>query len=117
MTELGRCSWCDRAVDRGDGWRLHELPGARRAAFCRLEHVVPWWIQGAHWDAVPPGEEHELWSDEAGGDGSTSCTRCGEPLGDVTVTLVRHRGEHRIPDVFCSVEHMADWAKAGGRWQ
>ena len=55
MTDHERCSWCDRAVDREDGWRLHELPGARRAAFCRLEHVVPWSIQGAHWEAVAPG--------------------------------------------------------------
>ena len=46
-----------------------------------------------------------------------SCAHCGEPLGDVTVTLVRHRGEHRIADSFCSVGHMADWAKAGGRWR
>ncbi len=114
MTDLERCSWCDSAVERDDGWRLHELPGARRAAFCRLEHVVPWWIQGAHWDAVAPGPDGE-WDDEPGVPGS--CAHCGEPLGDVTVTLVRHRGEHRIADSFCSVEHMADWAKAGGRWR
>ena len=31
--------------------------------------------------------------------------------------LVRHRGEHRIADGFCSVDHMADWAKSGGRWR
>jgi len=30
--------------------------------------------------------------------------------------LVRRRGEHRIGDAFCSVEHLGDWAKAGGRW-
>jgi hypothetical protein len=104
-----RCSWCDRAIEREDGWRLHELPGARRAAFCRLEHVVPWEIQGPHWEAVPPGEEPE----PAAG---ASCAHCGEAIGDVSLTLVRHRGEHRIPDVFCSVGHLADWAKAGGRW-
>jgi hypothetical protein len=33
------------------------------------------------------------------------------------VLLVRHRGEHRVADDFCSVEHMGEWAKAGGRWQ
>ncbi|MBN1531006.1 MAG: hypothetical protein JW895_18230 [Thermoleophilaceae bacterium] len=105
------CSWCDRAIERGDGWRLHELPGARRAAFCRLEHVVPWEIQGAHWEAVPPGEEEP----EASGD--ITCAHCGEPLGDVTLRLVRHRGKHRIPDSFCSIGHLAAWAKAGGRWR
>jgi hypothetical protein len=106
------CSWCGRALDLEDGWRLHELPGARRAAFCRLEHVVPWEIQGAHWEAVPPGEAEP----EAAG-GSGACAHCGEPLGDVTLTLVRHRGEHRIPDVFCSAAHLAAWARAGGRYR
>ena len=37
--------------------------------------------------------------------------------GDVHVLLVRHRGENRIPDDFCSVDHLLEWAKAGGRWQ
>ncbi|MGH2782227.1 MAG: hypothetical protein ACRDLA_12655, partial [Thermoleophilaceae bacterium] len=45
------CSWCGDAIEREDGWRLQEVPGERRAAFCRLEHVVPWSIQGAHWEA------------------------------------------------------------------
>jgi hypothetical protein len=35
----------------------------------------------------------------------------------VHVLLVRHRGDHRVADDFCSTEHMAEWAKAGGRWQ
>jgi hypothetical protein len=101
------CSWCGTPVEPNDGWRLREHPGARRAVFCRLEHVVPWTIQGPRWetdpDTKPPAE---------GG----TCARCGEPLGDVRVVLIRHRGEHRIPDAFCSVDHMADWAKSGGRW-
>jgi hypothetical protein len=33
------------------------------------------------------------------------------------VLIVSHRGAHRIPDGFCSVEHLNAWAKAGGRWQ
>jgi hypothetical protein len=106
-----RCSWCGDAVEPDDGWRAQEVPGARRAAFCRLEHVVPWSIQGAHWD---PGE-----IEEPGGllDDIATCAHCGAALGDVRVVMVRHRGEHRIPDAFCSVEHMAQWAKAGGRWR
>ena len=48
------CTWCGAAIEPGDGWRLQELPGARRAAFCRLEHVVPWAMRGAHWE---PGED------------------------------------------------------------
>jgi hypothetical protein len=97
-------------VEPDDGWRAAEQPGSRRAAFCRLEHVVPWHMQGPHWEPgvpeEPPGLTESL----------DTCARCGEELGDVRVLLVRHRGEHRIPDAFCSGEHMADWAKAGGRF-
>ena len=50
-------------------------------------------------------------------DAGTTCSHCGAALGEVHVLLVRHRGAHRIPDGFCSVEHMNEWAKAGGRWQ
>jgi hypothetical protein len=106
-----RCSWCGERVDADDGFRLTEEPGARHAAFCRLEHVVPWAMQGPHWEAGqgprPDGPIEAL----------ASCATCGTALGDVRVLLVRHRGEHRIPDAFCSVAHAADWAKAGGRWR
>jgi hypothetical protein len=44
------------------------------------------------------------------------CAHCDKQLGDVRVLLVRHRGEQRIPDAFCSADHMSEWAKAGGRW-
>jgi hypothetical protein len=99
MTEL-QCNWCGEPVDPSDGYRLYEAE--RRAAFCRLEHVVPWQIQGPSWE---PGDEFEVEGD---------CVECGEPA---KVLLVRHRGPHRIPDAFCSVQHAADWAKAGGRWR
>jgi hypothetical protein len=105
------CTWCGQAVDVDDGFRLYEPAGDRRAAFCRLEHVVPWGIQGAHWEA---GEMTEPASID---EGATSCSQCGKELGEVRVLLVRHRGEHRIPDAFCSVDHLLEWAKAGGRWQ
>jgi hypothetical protein len=101
------CAWCGEPVESEDGFRAGELPGEWRATFCRLEHVVPWFIQGPHWK---PG------AIEVGGAPQT-CSQCGEPLGDVRVLLVRHRGEHRIPDAFCSAEHLADWAKSGGRWR
>jgi hypothetical protein len=104
---IEHCSWCADPVGPNDGWRLEEVPGARRAAFCRLEHVVPWAMRGPHWE---PGER----SDEERG--QSECARCGTALGEVQVILVRHRGEHRIPDAFCSVDHMADWAKSGGRY-
>jgi hypothetical protein len=104
------CSWCGEPVESEDGFRLAESPGERRAVFCRLEHFIPWFIQGPHWD---PGE-----IDEPAGlaDGQVACAQCGDPLSDVRLLLVRNRGEHRIPDAFCSLEHLADWAKAGGRY-
>jgi hypothetical protein len=92
------CSWCGVEVGVDEGFRAAEPEGERKAAFCRLEHVVPWAIQGAH-------------------DGLGRCAHCGGPLGDRRVLLVRHRGEHRIADAFCGVDHLLAWAKAGGRWQ
>jgi hypothetical protein len=109
MTE--RCSWCGVAVGEDEGYRAYEPAGARRAAFCRLEHVVPWGIQGAHWEAGEMAEPPSI--DE----GPLSCSQCGAPLGEAHVLLVHHRGEHRIPDDFCGVDHMVAWAKAGGRWR
>jgi len=105
------CTWCGNDVERDDGFRLYEPAGERRAVFCRLEHVVPWTIQGPHWDAGELTEPSRV-AEEVG-----ECAHCGEPLGDVRVLLVRHRGEARVPDGFCSVDHLNEWAKAGGRWQ
>jgi hypothetical protein len=100
-----RCSWCGVAVDGEDGFRAYEPAGGRKAVFCRLEHIVPWAIRGAHWEA---GE----------GDAAVShCAWCETELDEAHVALVRSRGEHRIPDGFCSVAHLLEWAKAGGRWR
>ena len=104
------CTWCGAEVEADDGWRAFEPAGARRAVFCRLEHVVPWALQDAHWD---PGEYDEP---PALDEGARRCSHCDAELGDAHVLLVRHRGEHRIADGFCSVEHLLEWAKAGGRW-
>ena len=105
------CTWCGADVDDDDGFRLYEPAGSRRAAFCRLEHVVPWAIQGAHWE---PGEVAEPPSIDRG---AITCAHCGLDLGEVHLLLVRRRGEARIPDDFCSVDHLLEWAKAGGRWR
>jgi hypothetical protein len=110
-TSSEQCSWCGAAVEESDGLRGYEPAGERRAVFCRLEHIVPWAMQGPYWEAgalTEPGST---------GEWPGACSHCGSELGDVHVLLVRHRGEHRVPDRFCSVEHMADWAKSGGRWQ
>ena len=119
-----QCTWCGEPVERDDGWRVLEIPGARSAVFCRLEHVVPWHIQGSRWEAgdagVPAGAGGELGKSvgahPAEPAASADCSQCGEPLGDVRVLAIRHRGDHRIPDAFCSAAHLAAWARHGGRW-
>ena len=111
LVSAERCSWCGAPLEPGDGWRAAEPLGERVAGFCRLEHAVPWAIKGAHWEAGTLDEPPHL------EDSLTHCAHCGEELPDRYVLLVRHRGEHRIPDAFCSADHMAEWAKAGGRWQ
>ena len=109
-----RCSWCGETVEADDGYRATEPAGARQAVFCRLEHVVPWVIQGAHWTAaVDPGGTTAAAQDVE----DDACAQCGGPLGDRRVLLVRHRGEHRIRDPFCEVGHLLEWAKAGGRYR
>jgi hypothetical protein len=50
-------------------------------------------------------------------EGVTDCAHCGTALTEAHVLLVRHRGEHRVADAFCSVDHLNEWAKAGGRWR
>ena len=105
------CSWCGAKVDDANGYRAYEAAGERRAVFCRLEHIVPWAIQGPHWEAGPLSEPERI--DEP----PLACAHCARELDEVHVLLVRHRGEHRVADDFCSTEHMAAWAKAGGRWQ
>ena len=104
-----RCTWCGTPTEHDDGFRVYEPAGSRGAVFCRLEHVVPWAIRGAHWEPVADGA--------AGENGLRECAWCDAPLGEVRVEVVRSRGEHRIPDGFCSVEHLLGWAKAGGRWR
>ncbi|MEA2142693.1 MAG: hypothetical protein QOI64_1123 [Solirubrobacteraceae bacterium] len=107
-SHAARCSWCGTTVAPGDGFRAAEHPGERVAVFCRLEHVVPWAMQGPYWEAGMA---------EGRGQRAERCSECGQALGDVRVELVRHRGEHRIADAFCSVDHLAAWAKGGGRWR
>ena len=106
-----RCSWCGETVEPDDGFRAYEPAGERRAVFCRLEHIIPWALQGPHWEAGGVAEPSRIDAD------ALTCSHCGEPLPDVHILLGRHRGEHRVPDDFCRLEHMVEWAKAGGRWQ
>jgi hypothetical protein len=105
------CTWCGIEVEDDDGFRASEPAGERRAVFCRLEHVIPWAIQDAHWEPGALDEPPSLV------ESVKRCSHCDAGLTDTPVILVRHRGEHRVVDGFCSVDHMVAWAKAGGRWQ
>ncbi len=106
-----RCSWCGVDVAPDEGYRAAEEAGERVAVFCRLEHVVPWAMQGPHWEAGAlanrPRADREL----------DRCAHCDADVDDTRVLLVRHRGEHRIADAFCNSDHLLMWAKAGGRWR
>ena len=101
------CSWCGAVVDESDGFHAYEPAGSRRAVFCRLEHVVPWAIRGAWWEPGTPIDDAPL----------HSCSFCGAELTDAHVLVLRSRGEHVVPDGFCNVEHLLEWAKNGGRYQ
>jgi hypothetical protein len=108
MSELA-CSWCGTPVEPDGGYRVAEPAGERRAVFCRLEHIVPWVIQGADWSpGTEPGPQHN---------GLGRCAWCAQPVDERVVLLVRHRGAHRIGDAFCSTDHLLEWSKAGGRWR
>jgi len=130
-----QCTWCGAEVDADDGFRAYLLSaaanraagstGEQRAVFCRLEHLVPWSIQMMRGTSSDEGEEQRVSSWEEGemsgspalDEGATACSHCSAELGEARVLLVRHRGEHRVADAFCGVDHMNEWAKAGGRWQ
>ncbi len=105
-----RCTWCGTGLDPSSSWTAGEPAGARRAAFCRLEHVVPWAIQGPHWEAGDASDLDVLLPADA------RCGQCDGPLPDTRVVLVHHRGEYRVADGFCGTEHLLAWARAGGRW-
>ncbi len=104
------CDWCGEPVLPDGGFRATEPAGERCATFCRLEHVVPWVINGAHWRAETL--EHTAQELEQ----VERCALCAETVGETCVLLVRHRGEHRIADAFCGTAHLMEWARAGGRW-
>ena len=114
-----RCTWCGNVVDPGDCYALAEHAGDRGAVFCRLEHIVPWAIQGAHWEAGEPvlggrsSQNHVIGENGA----PTACSQCGAALDEAALLLVRRRSEHRIEDGFCGVDHLLEWSKQGGRWR
>ncbi len=111
------CTWCGVAVAPDDGFRAVEPERDGHATFCRLEHVVPWAMQGARWELGIERDDGESVTDADASMALGVCVHCGQTLGPQRVLLVRHRAHHRIGDAFCGVDHLAEWAKRGGRWQ
>ncbi len=105
------CSACGTAVADDRGFRLSEPEADRHAVFCSLEHVVVWSQAGGEWRPASLLEEDDL------GEGLGRCAHCGDALSYGRVLLVRHRGPLRIADALCGVEHLAEWAAAGGGWR
>ena len=107
--DLEPCTWCGNEVEPGDGFRAYEP--ARRAA----RGVLPARARDPLVDpGCPLGRGH---ADRA------AVSRSGRDpllpdrqaeLTDTHVLLVRHRGEHRVAHVFCSVDHMTAWARQAG---
>lgn len=110
MSEVA-CSACGTEVAADGGYRLSEPEAQRHAVFCRLEHAVLWAEADGPWR---PGA---LLDEQDAGDGLGRCAHCGDGLSYGRVLLVRHRGPFRIADALCGVEHLTEWARAGGRWR
>ena len=70
------CTWCGAEVEPDDGFRAYEPAGDRRAVFCRLEHLIPWSLKGAHWEAGEMGEPPAL-------DEGAAVSRLGADVGGI----------------------------------
>lgn len=110
------CNWCGADVDADRGFRVYAPAQGQRAAFCRLEHIVPWAMRGARRRGGPAWTASPWPPAAAAADGPAVCSHCGEPLTGAHIVLVHHRDAERIVDRFRDVEHMRAWALRGGRW-
>ena len=106
------CTWCGTAVPEDDGFRVAEPEEQRKAVFCRLEHVVPWIIQGAglgvRRTSSPPASPTT-----PSAAARCAATRSASSASSWSATAA----SHRIGDAFCRLEHLEDWAKGGGRYK
>lgn len=103
-----RCDWCGVGLDPDEGYRLLRPRRNMGAAFCRLEHIVPWLIKKNDW---------HIWDDVEIPEGAPErCSLTGVELDEDALYLVRIRGEHRIVDGFADTDALRSWATAGGRY-
>lgn len=78
------------------------------AAFCRLEHVVPWLMEKNDW--------HILRQAEVPPSADPFCVVTGNELDEAALYLVRRHGDIEVVDGFSGPEEVLTWAKAGGRY-
>jgi hypothetical protein len=102
------CDWCGVRLDEDEGPRLLQPQRNLGAAFCRLEHVVPWLMQKNDWHILPKVEVPE--------GAAPVCAQTGADLEEDAYYLVSRRDGTEVADGFINLEAVLAWAKAGGRY-
>jgi len=98
-----QCAWCGEPIDPGDSYLLQSGQGA--AAFCRLEHVVPFVMRDRR--LIPAGAPRPR-------PRAAPCTHCGAPTSADPVALAHNRSGEILSHDFCSLDHARAWALKGG---
>lgn len=109
VTPRLKCDWCGVYLDDESAIRLLWPDRSLGAAFCRLEHVVPWIMTKNDWHIWEGVETPE--------EAAPSCAQSGIDLEEGAIYLVRERDGIRIADGFAGPEELLAWAKAGGRYR
>jgi hypothetical protein len=103
-----KCDWCGVYLDDESAIKLLWPSRSLGAAFCRLEHVVPWIMTKNDWHIWDRVEVPEGAAD--------SCAQSGVDLDEGAIYLSREREGIQIADGFAGPEELLAWAKAGGRY-
>lgn len=108
MASRLKCDWCGVYLDEDSGVRLLWPDRSLGAAFCRLEHVIPWIMTKNDW---------HIWDDvTVPEEAAVTCAQSGADLGEGAIYLTKERDGILVADGFSGPEELLDWAKAGGRY-
>ena len=108
MGDLSKCDWCGVGLGERDGLRLVKPARNMGAAFCRLEHVVPWLMKKNDW--------HILGTAEVPDAADPVCPVTGEELEESAIYLIRWPSDVEVADGFSDTEALLEWARSGGRY-
>ena len=108
MSKLGKCDWCGVGLEDEDGVRLLKPARNMGAAFCRLEHVVPWLMKKNDWHILGPTEIPDS--------ATPTCSVTGEDLDESSIYLVRWPSGVEVADGFQDSDALLEWARSGGRY-